>query len=144
MYALPASHLSPARHEAMRRLLPLVVWFVPGAVVAVLSAGDLALTLEFMGSIGLPEENPIARVLAALTGSQACIALFKALSLAAASLLLYGARRSRLAPIALWLMAMILVALTIRWYEYLDALAALPVDDLVNLHLDEAIVVRVG
>ena len=110
-----ASHrvLSLASADGRRlRMLALLT------AIVVLSAGDLVLTLGHMSTTGMYEANPLVAALARLTESSLSIANFKALTVLIGVGLLYRLRRHASAELAAWLVAAILVALSIQWNLY--------------------------
>lgn len=90
-------------------------------IIAILlaSLADLALTLEFLTSVGMAEANPVARAVIG-TGSVALVVGFKlGMSLTACAILL-AARRHRTAEIGAWAGALVMAWLMLRWNDYID------------------------
>jgi len=82
-----------------------------------LSAVDLAMTLGFMSTIGMFEDNPLVRWIAAATGLWGIVALkFASVSVCAAAL--YRVRNHWKGEVGAWLCVAILVAVCGIWIEY--------------------------
>ncbi len=110
--------------------------------MTLMGLADLQLTLTYMRSIGMIELNPIAREMVEIGGSRQLI-VFKLFTIAASAGLLYLVRRHRLAEACAWASCAALLALTMHWVRYNDAvatpehaaltLASLSSSDLVQL-----------
>jgi hypothetical protein len=96
------------------------------AAVAAMSAIDLALTLGFMQTIGMFEDNPIVRLIVAQTESAAAVALgvFKTATVLVSVGVLYTLRTRVQGEIGAWIAAMVLVAVCVQWSQYADAVLA--------------------
>lgn len=109
-----------------RRVSVLVLAF------AVLGVADLALTLSYMGGIGLFEGNPVARALV-VGGGAGTLASFKLLTIALSAVILFGLRTKRSAELAAWLCVAVMSLVSLEWRKYGDAadevLVALQVTD---------------
>ncbi|MDX9910631.1 MAG: DUF5658 family protein [Phycisphaerales bacterium] len=89
--------------------------------VVLLSLGDLALTLTHAASVGIAEMNPLARTIMA-HHSPLGIVLWKVASVSLCVLLLLRVRRSWIGELGAWIGLSIMVALTIHWARYNDAM----------------------
>lgn len=88
-------------------------------IVLILSLADLALTLTFLTSVGMAEENPIARMVIA-TGSAWVVVGFKVgLSLTACGIF-WVARHRASGEIGAWAGALLMAWLMVRWQAYID------------------------
>lgn len=87
------------------------------AGVLVMSLADLDMTLAYARSVGLMEENPLARLVMTY-GSAWVLALWKIASVGLCLFILYKARRTRYAEIAAWICFAVLVWLSVRWTTY--------------------------
>ena len=91
----------------------------------ILAAGDLALTLNYVTSIGMIEANPLARLIMKL-GSVTGIVLWKIFLTAFSVGVLYRFRAKGIAEAAAWISAGIMLALMYHWIGYvaeIDAMA---------------------
>lgn len=93
------------------RVMVLVV-----AIIA-LSAGDLAMTLTFLRSVGMGEANPLARFVIEYN-SPALLVVWKAASVLLACMIFTLYRRKRCTEVACWCAVAILAWLTVRWWNY--------------------------
>lgn len=84
-----------------------------------LSVIDLALTLEYLQTIGLAEANPLARAVMN-TGSGSLLAAWKFASILPVVLLALAHRRRMIAEIAAWVGFAVLVVVTVRWHLYAE------------------------
>jgi hypothetical protein len=112
--ARPAGRPAPL-HARSRRVAAAV------GVVAVLSLADLALTMGFMATTGMYEDNPLVVWLVRATGSVLSIAVWKLVTcgFACGVLLRYRARRS--SEIAAWSAVAMLLVVAVRWAAYAEA-----------------------
>jgi hypothetical protein len=102
------------------------------ATVAAMSAADLYITTLYLGTIGMAEENPLARLIMS-QGSIGYLSAWKILTVFPALLLMVAYRR-RLAMEALgWIATAVLAGVMVRWVQYagetdmlMVALQALP------------------
>lgn len=90
------------------------------ACVVVMSLADLAFTLTFMTTTGLPEMNPVVRALATVCTEGTAIVLWKIGSVAVCVGLLFAVRNSRTGELGSLLAVMVLVWLTARWDTFID------------------------
>jgi len=97
-----------------RRVSVLVASF------AVLGLADLALTLSYMGGIGLFEGNPLARALA-LGGGPTTLAAFKLLTILLSAVILFALRTKRSAELAAWLCVLVISVVSLEWRKYSSA-----------------------
>ncbi|MDX2133037.1 MAG: DUF5658 family protein [Planctomycetota bacterium] len=81
---------------------------------------DLGLTLGFMYSGGMYEDNPLVHWLLASTGSGLSVVALRLGTLAIAVGVLYALRRQRRAEIGAWIVALALACVVVRWVAYLD------------------------
>ncbi len=89
------------------------------SITVVLGVLDLALTIHYMGTIGLPEANPLARLLAEI--SPGLLVAGKLALVAINAGLLLALVKQRSAEIGAWVSCIVLVALTIHWTNYIAA-----------------------
>lgn len=94
-------------------------------VVVILSAVDLVLTLGFMTTTGLLEQNPIVQWLVATTNSPAALVAWKAVTVGFSVGILHWLRGYRSAELASWLLVGILAWLTLRWADYFEVVSSL-------------------
>ena len=106
--------LMTAQARAWRVLTLLVA-------VAAMSLGDLIMTLTYAQSIGMVELNPLARFLMQ-SSSPLYIILYKLGSVMIACLILFVARKTRVAELGTWLAFFGLLWLTMRWVQYSEAM----------------------
>lgn len=124
----------PAVHNPLRFLRPIRECFSERArgirtitvliAVALLSLGDLYMTLAFATSVGMIENNPIARAVMAI-GHPNLLIYWKLATVGATTLLIFRCRRSRVGELGGWLCLAILLWLTLRWQTYSDAMPEL-------------------
>ncbi len=93
------------------------------SLVLVLSLVDLSLTVQHLTTIGFAESNPIAAWLIRVTRSTAVLALYKLFTVLIAVGGLFLVRRHRIAEVASWGAAIILIALCWRWQVYASTVA---------------------
>lgn len=109
-----------AQHRSLRVGLLLLA-------VALMSLGDLALTLTFITSVGMIELNPIARWVMHLESPHA-VAIWKvALILLNVGLLFYF-RKRRLAEVATWACFLVMAFVSIRWLWFAMSVASMAHD----------------
>lgn len=89
------------------------------SAIALLSLGDLYMTLSYATSGGMFESNPVARFVMSF-GSPALVATWKLGSLLLACTILYWARRTRYAEVGTWACTLFLAWLTCHWIAYMD------------------------
>lgn len=87
------------------------------AVVAFLGVLDLVFTLTYLRTVGMPEGNPIARMVMSYN-SPAMLIAWKCATILASSFIFYLARRRITAELACWFCAFVLVWLTARWVNF--------------------------
>jgi len=85
--------------------------------VAFASIADLLMTLTYATTIGMMEMNPLARMVMN-SGSPLLIVLWKALTAGAGIAILIWLRRSLFAEIGSWLIAFVMLGLTVHWMLY--------------------------
>lgn len=93
------------------------------SVVLVLSLVDLSLTIQHLTTVGFAESNPIASWLIRVTRSTAVLALYKLVTVLVAVGGLFVVRRHRIAELASWGAAALLIALCWRWQVYATTVA---------------------
>ncbi|MDX2147750.1 MAG: DUF5658 family protein [Planctomycetota bacterium] len=98
----------PARSE---RVVILLI------AMAVFNLADLYMTLLFSTSVGMIESNPLARLVMEYNCPNLLTA-WKLGSLTLTLVILYWARKTRVAEFAAWLALVVLVWLTIQWDLY--------------------------
>src|SRR5262245_42434551 len=81
---------------ARARRVTILLW-----AVLLLSAGDLAMTLEYATSVGLIESNPVARMIMTY-GTRWSVVWFKCLSLLLGVAILFKLRRTRAGEFGAW------------------------------------------
>ena len=85
-----------------------------------LSAFDLVLTLAARALGVLDELNPVASWLIYHHGDQAVV-VYKVVLMSIGTVILWACRRRKMAESASWLMLIVYVALSFRWYVYYHA-----------------------
>jgi hypothetical protein len=90
-------------------------------IIAILlaSLADLALTLEFLTSVGMAEANPVARAVIG-TGSLAVVVGFKVGLSATACAIFWVARKRLSGEVGAWAGMLLMAWLMIRWNVYID------------------------
>lgn len=98
--------------------------------ILAMSVADLYLTLLMLQTVGLAEENPIARFVIALD-SPGLLTLWKLSTVSFAAALIIGQRARPIAEIAAWAGVGILAAVMLHWSAY-----AAQTDEIMrSLHL---------
>jgi len=92
--------------------------------VALMSAGDLSMTLTHVSGPGMMEGNPLARGIMGFN-SPLALSVWKAITVALGLGILYFARRSRAGEIGAWVCCLALTWLMFRWYDYNDRVSEL-------------------
>ena len=87
--------------------------------IALLSLGDLVMTLQVASSMGMVEVNPVARALMA-TGSPLFVVAWKCATVALACGILYHFRRAWAAQLGAWVGFLVLVWLTVHWAMFIN------------------------
>ncbi len=103
--------LTPKQAAVSRRIVLLI------AAIVLMGLADLACTLAYMQTVGLPEANPIARWLARFGDTRAIIG-FKLLTMLLSCLCLYVGRRERRMEFAAWACTIILLCLSVHWISF--------------------------
>jgi hypothetical protein len=106
-------HNPPSLKERRRAIR---VWLLLSAIV-ILSLADLYMTLAHLRSVGMGEDNPLARFVMSYN-SPLLLGAWKVACVALACLILAIARFRRSAEVACWVCCGVLTALTIRWANY--------------------------
>ncbi len=118
-FALPQEH----EPTAVQRRRALRVWLLVATII-VLSFADLYMTLAHLGSAGMGEANPLARMVISYQ-SPALLSLWKCACVGLAALILILARFRRSGEVACWTCCCVLTALTIHWFNYSSEAAGL-------------------
>jgi len=118
--------LSESERRRGRRVLLLM------AALIVFGLGDLALTITHAFSIGMNEVNPIG---AYLIGADSIwgLTLFKCGTIGLTVGLLTLVRHRPIAEAASWMLTLVMVSLTLHWYQYNVDLAT----ELANTNYNE-------
>lgn len=103
--------VSPVALATSRRIMLLI------AAIVLMGLADLACTLAYMQTVGLPEANPIARWLVRFGDTRAIIG-FKLLTMLLSCLCLYKGRTERRMEFCAWACAAILLALSVHWISF--------------------------
>jgi len=85
--------------------------------IALLSAGDLYMTMVHLRGFGMMEMNPIARLVMQYQAPWVLIA-WKLGTVGLASLILIACRRRKAAELAALVCCLVLTALTVQWIRY--------------------------
>ncbi|MBN8643835.1 MAG: hypothetical protein J0L61_01170 [Planctomycetes bacterium] len=102
----------PAHKAATSRRVMLLI-----SAIVLMGLADLACTLIYMTTVGLPEANPIARWLAEFGSSRAVVA-FKLLTMGLCCLCLYMGRTERRMEMCAWACTAILLTLSFHWIGF--------------------------
>jgi hypothetical protein len=94
------------------------------AAVVILSLADLFMTLTHAMSVGMLEQNPVARLIMAYGNPQALVA-WKLLTVGFAVWVMYRLRRRPSAEIGALFCVVVLTWLTCRWVKYNDQVSQL-------------------
>lgn len=89
-----------------------------------MSLADLAMTLIHATSIGMQEENPIARLLMRY-GGICSICIWKAGTVAIGVFILWRVRRTLAAEVGAWLCFFVLAGLSLHWVRYNSTIGTL-------------------
>jgi hypothetical protein len=119
---------SVSQSAASWRLLdPLSMVFSPQAraqrvvtliiACALMSMGDLYMTLTYVSTVGMVEVNPLARALMGLGSAWWIVAWKVALTLLGAGILIWF-RRRRGTELAAWVVACAMTLLTLHWVSF--------------------------
>lgn len=106
------------------------------AATALMSLGDLALTLLYTTSSGMVETNPIARAVMA-HNSPLFVVVWKLATMVLGLGILCWARKTKAAEVAAWLCFLILVALCVHWLSFATVVSDLPSDYAQLASLDD-------
>ncbi len=93
-------------------------------LIVAMGLTDLACTLAYLHGVGLIELNPLARFIIE-HGGAASLACFKTLTLLICVGLLVRLRARKQAEFAAWACMVVMVALTLHWARYNEAIAQL-------------------
>jgi hypothetical protein len=104
--------------------------------IALMCLGDLALTLTYATSMGMAEDNPIARAIM-LNNSPAFVVIWKLSTMALGFGILFWARKTKGAEIATWLCFLIMSALCVHWLGFTAAMANLPPEYAATAAIDD-------
>jgi hypothetical protein len=86
-------------------------------LIALLSLCDLVITLTYLRSVGMPEGNPIARMVMSYNSPTVLIA-WKLATIVLTSLVFVVGRRRAVAEVGCWTCLLVLGWLTQRWITY--------------------------
>lgn len=111
------SILGPGEAARERRVCLLLL------ATLLMSMTDLLLTLTYMKSVGMMEANPIARAMIAI-GGVGQLVRFKLFTIALSCGILYILRRHKAAERCAWICCVAMVALSLHWVRYNDAVLA--------------------
>lgn len=89
------------------------------STVAALSAADLHITWLYLATIGMAEENPVARLVMS-SGSLGLLSLWKLMTVLPALLLMVVYRRRLAMELLGWVACAVLVGVMLRWLAYSD------------------------
>ena len=88
-------------------------------VIFVMSAADLYITGLYLATIGMAEENPLARLVMS-SGSMGYLSLWKMLTILPTLLLMIAYRKRLVIELLGWVACAVLVSVMLRWVEYAD------------------------
>jgi hypothetical protein len=108
--------ISPDKAAVSRRVILLI------AAIVLMGLADLACTLAYMQTVGLPEANPIARWLARFGDTRAIVG-FKLLTMLLSCYCLYIGRTERRMEWCAWTCTAILLGLSIHWISFNRSIA---------------------
>ena len=86
-------------------------------VIAVMSAADLYITALYLGTIGMAEENPLARMIMS-QGSIGYLSAWKLLTVLPTLMLMVAYRRRLAMELLGWIACAVLVGVMVRWVQY--------------------------
>lgn len=86
----------------------------------IVSVADLVMTLKFVTSVGMIEANPIARWIMRY-GDATGLTMFKMILTLASLGTIFYFRKRRSAEIAAWVAFVIMLALSLRWFNFVSA-----------------------
>jgi hypothetical protein len=87
--------------------------------LVLMSLLDLHITLLYLGSVGLAEENPFARIVMS-HGSPALLAGWKVMTVLPTILVVTLYRRRLAAELLAWIACAVLIGVMFRWVQYAD------------------------
>lgn len=93
------------------------------SAVSLLNAFDLVFTILAARMGGLIELNPLAAVIVE-SGSHAALGAFKCLLVGPGLLVLWCCRRHRVSELGCWMLTLLFVGLSYRWYHYYNVYLA--------------------
>ena len=88
-------------------------------VIFVMSAADLYITGLYLATIGMAEENPLARLVMS-SGSMGYLSLWKMLTNLPTLLLMSADRKRLVIELLGWVACAVLVGVMVRWVQYAD------------------------
>jgi hypothetical protein len=103
---------------------------------ALMCLGDLALTLTYVTSMGMVENNPIARAVME-HNSPGFVVVWKLATMAIGLGILFWARRTKGAEVATWLCFLIMCALCVHWLGFAMAVSNLSPEYAAMAALDD-------
>ena len=101
------------KNSRVTRVIALVV------AIVILNVLDLALTMHYMSTTGMPEANPLARSLVEISPGLLIVVKLLLVAIGTGILILLARRAS--AEFGGWLCFLAMVALTIHWSGYVRA-----------------------
>ncbi len=97
--------------------------------ILLMSGVDLYITSLYLATIGMAEENPLARIVMS-SGSLGYLSLWKFLTILPTLLLMVAYRRRLMVELLGWVASAVLVGVMMRWAQYADETQ----DLLIALH----------
>jgi hypothetical protein len=98
--------------------------------ITIMAGADLALTLNYITSIGMVELNPVARAVMSL-GSTTAVVIWKVALTAFTVGVLFGLRRRAIAEVATWACATVMVLLSMHWLNFINEVQTMGSEYLV-------------
>lgn len=92
------------------------------ATVAVVSAADLYLTLQYLTTTGMAEGNPIARLVMSF-GQSWILGVWKFALVSFTLLVIWSYRKRIFSELAAWFCACVMGWLCVQWYDYTQHVA---------------------
>jgi hypothetical protein len=98
--------------------------------ITIMAAADLALTLNYITSIGMVELNPVARAVMSL-GSTGAVVIWKVALTAFTVGVLFVLRKRGIAEVATWACATVMVLLSMHWLNFINEVQTMGSEYLV-------------
>jgi hypothetical protein len=115
--------ISPLRDALTPRVRGIRVLLLCLATLC-MALGDLMMTLTYVTSVGMVENNPLARAVME-QGSAALVVVWKMTTIALGLGILTWKRHSRAAEIGAWVVFAAMLALSIHWVNFNHAVASM-------------------